>query len=249
VCARGIATLSARSDSVANMATATFKDFCIDTFHADERLGRFWAQALGLRFEPDDDAGSLVGDEPAQRVWMNVVPEPKTAKHRVHIDVNAASTDELIALGATMLEPAEEFDRPWSVMADPEGGEFCAFIRTPDRLAAYRMHELVVDAVDAHAITQWWADVFGCEIDGRPDKGWWWLLDVPGLPFDGWDFVPVPEPKTVKNRIHWDILVDSVDELVTAGATLLRPRDDEVGWNVMADPEGNEFCAFVRTAR
>jgi hypothetical protein len=227
------------------MPKATYKDLCIDS-SGDERLGRFWAAALGLRFESDDAAGTLVGDIPEQRIWMNVVPESKAVKHRAHIDVHAASTDDLVALGATMLEPAAEFDRPWSVMLDPEGGEFCAFVRTPDKLPDYRFHEIVVDAVDARAIAQWWADAFGCGIDGREDHDWWWLLDVPGLPFDGWDFVPVPEPKTVKNRIHWDVWVDSVDDLTSAGATVLRLPDDEVRWTVLADPEGNEFCAFTR---
>jgi hypothetical protein len=61
-----------------------------------------------------------------------------------------------------------------------------------------------------------------------------------------WVFQRVPEPKTVKNRVHWDVtLVDTtIDGLVAAGATLLRPKDDEIHWWVMADPEGNEFCAF-----
>ena len=58
-------------------------------------------------------------------------------------------------------------------------------------------------------------------------------------------FVPVPEPKTVKNRIHWDVDTADVGQLVAAGATVLRERDDEIGWTVLADPEGNEFCAFT----
>lgn len=61
-----------------------------------------------------------------------------------------------------------------------------------------------------------------------------------------WVFTPVPEPKTVKNRVHWDVLLDdaTVDDLVAAGATVLRRPDDEIDWTVLADPEGNEFCAF-----
>ncbi|MBA3232362.1 MAG: VOC family protein [Propionibacteriales bacterium] len=59
-------------------------------------MGRFWADALGLRFEPDGQAGTLSGDDPTCRVWMNVVPEPKTAKHRVHLDVHALSIDALV---------------------------------------------------------------------------------------------------------------------------------------------------------
>ena len=59
-------------------------------------------------------------------------------------------------------------------------------------------------------------------------------------------FCEVPEPKTVKNRVHWDVrLVDTtIEGLLDAGASLLRPKDDEIQWWVMADPEGNEFCAF-----
>jgi predicted enzyme related to lactoylglutathione lyase len=44
------------------------------------------------------------------------------------------------------------------------------------------------------------------------------------------------------------VLVDSVDVLVVAGATLLREPTDKERWSVMADPEGNEFCAFVAGA-
>ena len=52
----------------------------------------------------------------------------------------------------------------------------------------------------------------------------------------------MPEPKTVKNRIHWDVQTDDLALLTDAGATVLEtlPR-----WTVMADPEGNEFCAFL----
>ena len=53
----------------------------------------------------------------------------------------------------------------------------------------------------------------------------------------------MPEPRTVKNRIHWDVL-GSVDSLQAAGAMVLRRPDEDTGWTVMADPDGNEFCAF-----
>ena len=57
--------------------------------------------------------------------------------------------------------------------------------------------------------------------------------------------VKVPEPKTVKNRIHWDVDVDDVQRLLDHGATLLREPDDDISWHVLTDPEGNEFCAFM----
>jgi hypothetical protein len=66
------------------------------------------------------------------------------------------------------------------------------------------------------------------------------------MPADSMDFADVPEPKTVKNRIHWDVTVPDMAPLVAAGATVLRKPDDEVRWYVLADPEGNEFCAFTQ---
>jgi len=68
---------------------------------------------------------------------------------------------------------------------------------------------------------------------------------VPGMPILTMDFVPVPEPKTVKNRIHWDVTVPGVAPLVEAGAAVLREPGGDIRWYVLADPEGNEFCAFT----
>ncbi len=229
------------------MAIARYKDLCIDTT-GGEALGGFWAGALGLSFEADGEAGVLAGETPEHKVWMNVVPEAKTVKHRVHIDVHAGSVDELVELGAEVREPAAEYDRPWTVLVDPEGGEFCAFVREPDKLPAYRLYELVVDSAEPREIAQWWADVFGAELGGDEGKGWWWLENIPGAPFEGMTFVSVPEPRTVKNRIHWDVTVTLADDLVNAGARLLREPDDEISWHVFADPEGNEFCAFTPAA-
>ncbi len=77
------------------------------------------------------------------------------------------------------------------------------------------------------------------------DRGYSYVDRVPGAPYDSLDFAPVPEPKTVKNRIHLDVTTADVDALVAAGATVLRAKDDQIGWTVMADPDGNEFCAFT----
>jgi Glyoxalase-like domain len=225
------------------MSVARYKDLCIDTV-GGAQLGEFWAGALGLRFESVGSAGVLVGELDEQRVWMNVVPEAKTVKHRVHIDVHTQSVGDLVALGARVLEPAADFDRPWTVLADPEDGEFCAFERAPAALPDYRLYELVVDSADPREIAAWWGDVLGAHIDGD-EAGEWSLGSIPGAPFEAMVFDTVPEPKTAKNRIHWDVTVRAPDDLVNVGATLVRPRDDEIFWHVFADPEGNEFCAFV----
>ncbi len=227
------------------MALATFKDLCLDAADA-ERLGTFWAGALGLelRAAGEDSNGDvlLVGPTPQHTVWVNQVPEPKTAKHRMHLDVNVGSVDELTRLGATVVD-AETFR--WTLLADPEGGELCAFVREGE--IEQRLYEIVVasgDSVQAcHRIAAWWAEVLGARL--VDDDGYSYIEDVPGAPYGSIDFVPVPEPKTAKNRVHLDVLTPDLDALVAAGATVLRPQDDEISWTVLADPDGNEFCAFV----
>jgi hypothetical protein len=220
-------------------AVAMFKDLCLDT--TDPRLiAPFWASALGLSLEYQDNGDAVLrGSEPAQTLWINTVPEPKTVKNRVHLDLNTVSIEALEALGATVA-PVQDDDDPWTVMLDPGGNELCGFVREPDKVPAYKVRELAIDAVDAGAIGRWWADVFGVELRQLEGKPWRWLQDVPGLPFDAWVFGPVPEPKTVKNRMHWDLTGDVAD-FEARGATVLweMPR-----WTVLADPEGNEFCVF-----
>ena len=125
-------------------------------------------------------------------------------------------------------------------MADPEGGEFDAFLRS--EVPAERLHGLEVDCADAEAQARWWAGVYGVGV--TENDGWYTLEGVPGMPIRAMDFAAVPEPKTAKNRIHWDVTVASVSPLVEAGATVLREPGGDIRWHVLADPEGNEFCAF-----
>ncbi|CAN5282805.1 VOC family protein [soil metagenome] len=225
---------------------ARWYELCMDTLENGPQLGRFWASVIGgeLRTEAGDSVGDVVVPElEGGDIAMCLVPEAKSVKHRVHLDVYAATIGELEQLGATVLLPASESGFGWTVMADPEGGEFCAFFRPAAELPAYRLHGLGVDCADPERLARWWADRFGCGVLDNDGEGWFTLEDVPGMPITTMDFAPVPEPKTVKNRIHWDVRGLRVD-LESAGATLLRERDDEISWDVMADPEGNEFCVF-----
>lgn len=223
------------------MAVARFKDLCLDA-NTPSRLGEFWAAVLDLAWEPDDTGeGRLVGSSDRHTIWVNQVPEAKSVKHRVHFDVYAERLADLEALGATVAL-AEGGGRRWTVMADPEGGEFCAFLR--DELPAARFYALVVDSVDPAAQARWWAEVFGASVVDD-ERGFSSTVDVPGLPVAALDFIPVPEPKSVKNRIHWDVDVAAVPPLLDLGAVMVRPRGADLAWDVLADPEGNEFCVFV----
>lgn len=217
----------------------SFKDLCIDATNPEVQA-RFWAAALGLRAELTGGDFRLVGEAPEQTLWVNKVPEPRSVKQRVHIDVHVAAVSDLIKLGAIIVDEAQ----PWTVLADPEGGELCAFVRDPDALPDYRIYEVVVDAADPVTIASWWADRYNADVCHDQDRGFSWIDEVSGMPWP-MVFQSVPEPKTVKNRIHWDVWGETATFLA-AGATLLRSHDDEIGWDVLADPEGNEFCVFTR---
>ena len=198
---------------------------------------------LGLELHRQEGGDTyLTGPTPQHTIWVNRVPEPKTVKHRVHLDVNAGSVAELEALGATVLD-AESFR--WVLMADPEGGELCVFLR--EGPITQRLYEIVVDTGDspeeAHRLAAWWAEVLGGRLVDT-ERGFSYVDRVPGAPYDSLDFIPVPEPKTVKNRVHLDVTTADLDALVAAGATVLRAQDADLGWTVLADPAGNEFCAF-----
>jgi hypothetical protein len=225
------------------MSLATFKDLCLDADDAAV-LGEFWAGALGLELHHQDNGDTyLTGPTSGHTIWVNQVPERKTAKHRMHFDVNTGSVDELVRLGATVVD-ADSF--AWILMVDPEGGEFCAFVR--EGPVTRRLYELGVDTGDSPEhplrIAAWWADLLGAHaVDSG--RGFAYVEDIPGAPFETIDFAPVPEPKTVKNRVHLDVTTPDLDALVAAGAVVLRPQDDEVSWTVLADPDGNEFCAFT----
>ena len=83
-------------------------------------------------FTVDTDP-TVVIDPPAAgpTIWFNYVPEQKTSKNRVHLDLNLNSVedvDRLIELGARILRSSDEVpDEGWFIMVDPEGNEFCAF--------------------------------------------------------------------------------------------------------------------------
>src|SRR5699024_5274223 len=156
----------------------------------------------------------LTGPAPQSTVWLARVPEPVTVKQRVHLDLHVADVGDLLDLGAT---PLDVDSYRWKVLRDPEGGELCAFPR--DEVPARRLYAVVVDWADAAALAQWWAGVVGGTWEHDEEHGWAAVEEVPGAPFDYLVFVPVPEPKTVKNRVHWDVDVSDLALLTAHGAT------------------------------
>ena len=130
------------------------------------------------------------------------------------------------------------------MLADPEGNQFCVF--APREGTRPGPFELVVDSADPVRQATWWAGVVGGTVE-TTEEGYASVVGAAGFPWDHWVFDPVPERKRVKNRVHWDVDLTGPDAtaLIAAGATLLREPTADANWWVLADPEGNEFCAFA----
>jgi hypothetical protein len=118
---------------------------------------------------------------------------------------------------------------------------------------AARLTEIVVDSHDPRALARWWGEVLGWPVVDE-DRGFSWISesgDETTRPLIV--FVLVPETKTVKNRVHFDVNPsgadrdDELERLLALGATRadIGQSDDEP-WVVLADPEGNEFCLLGR---
>jgi Glyoxalase-like domain len=231
------------------MHSASFKDLCMDAGDA-LALGRFWASVLGATFSDQGDGSARVDPPPgrpaAERVWVDPVPEPRTVKTRVHVDLRLPGGDPaaLVQAGASVVR--ELGADPWWVLADPEGNEFCAFPQRPDEPRPAGVFELCVDCRDALAQATWWAGVVGGKVERSAKGAFAWIEAAAGFPWQYWVFNEVPEPKAAKNRAHWDVDLTGSQpgDLVNAGAVVLREPDDDRVWWVLADPEGNEFCAF-----
>jgi hypothetical protein len=112
-----------------------------------------------------------------------------------------------------------------------------------------RWYTVVVDAADPARLARWWAEVLGYQVVYEAPDEVVIVKDEHTSP--GLIFVPVPEPKSVKNRLHIDLNPDDqaaeVERLLGLGATRVDVGQGERPWVVLADVEGNEFC--VLTAR
>lgn len=114
-----------------------------------------------------------------------------------------------------------------------------------------RLGWIQIDCADPEHLATFWSHVLGVEIDspplGNPPH---YIGLVPATPLEPVvTFQRVPEPKSTKNRLHFDIAVDEVDAATRhieslGGRRLPSPDFSEYGfhWRVMEDPEGNEFC-------
>lgn len=108
--------------------------------------------------------------------------------------------------------------------------------------------EIGFDAHDTAAQAAWWSQALGWPAEPAEDDGEW-LLRAPAGEGPDWLFLPVPEGKSVKNRIHFDFTPDDqaaeVHRLLALGARHADIGQGDQTWVVLADPEGNEFCVLA----
>lgn len=114
------------------------------------------------------------------------------------------------------------------------------------------IRHITIDCSDVEVVGRFWADALGY-VDDPEDPNLpgdrEWLVLPPDGSGPGLLLVPVPEAKSVKNRLHLDLQPAQgrdaeVERLQGLGAKVVADhrRDDGGGFVVMADPEGNEFC-------
>ena len=113
--------------------------------------------------------------------------------------------------------------------------------------------EIVIDCRAPRLVADFWAAVLGWTVVDD-ERGFCWASSTGDLAPPILVFVPVPETKSTKNRVHLDVNPTGVDQdeeldrLLALGATPVDVGQSNVPWVVLADPEGNEFCLLARRA-
>jgi len=227
----------------------------------DSALGGFWAAALGWAVSSEEPGvtnlepeGFVYPDPVAVCIDLVTSAEPKTGKNRVHIDLattSAAHQAELVArlteLGATPADVGQG-DVAWTVMADPEGNEFCVLDSLYEDTGP--IATVVVDCADPRAMASFWGQATDWIVHKVTDHSAV-LRSAKGVgPY--LQFLRTPDVKTGWNRVHLDVRPYPGDDaaaeaarLERLGATAIDLGRGDIPWRVFADPEGNEFCLLA----
>jgi Glyoxalase-like domain len=227
------------------------------------RLAKFWADALGWEVaseEPDEvvvcPSGYSYPGPVALPLVFVPVPEQKSAKNRVHLDLTSTSPSQqatevarLQDLGAV---PADigQGEVPWVVLADPEGNEFCVLDPRPRYQSTGPVAAIVIDCADPEALAEFWRGAAGWLVHSIDEE--FASLRSPSGTGPYLELLRAPGSKTVKNRLHPDVAPPADEDhlaearlLVEFGAVPLDIGQGDVPWVVLADPEGNELCVLT----
>lgn len=215
-----------------------------------QRLGYFWATALGAR--PMTDTSRLFearldfGPELFLDLCLPRVAPTTAASARLHLGLDSGSgqaktVDRLMALGAVRRDIGQT-ELGGIALADPEGNTFLVLPDTAHDAGADPIISLQLDSADPGRDAAFWGAITGGQavvgagsaIRPLPGRGPWLGLCAE------------PEGKSGKNVLHLDVRaepneVDAVGHAVSLGAAVVSDAQS-LPWAVMTDPSGNEFC-------
>jgi hypothetical protein len=215
-------------------------------------LARFWSGVLGSEMTEDPEAALMPGDT-GFRIRFVHTAEQKSGPNQIHFDLTSASLEDQqrtvsrsLELGARHIDIGQRPEEGHVVLADPEGNEFC--VTEPGNTFLAGCGSIGALSCDgSREVGHFWSEALGWPLVWDQDQETA-IRSPGGGPKITWGGPPLM-PKTGKDRLHLDVAPPAggdqsaeVERLVSLGATRIDIGQGEVGWVVMADPGGHEFC-------
>jgi hypothetical protein len=222
-------------------------------------LATFWAGVLGREAVPAVSGGrSLVPTRENEfRIHFQPSDEPRRGRNQMHFDLTSASPEQqqetvarALELGGSHLDVGQRPEEGHVVLADPEGNEFCV-LPAGNRFTEGCGTIGALSCGGTRAVGLFWSAALGWPLVWDQDEET--AIQSPhGGTKISWGGPPL-EPKLGKGRFHLDLvpradtdLEAEVARLTGLGAARADIGQGDVGWVVMTDPDGNEFCVLPR---
>jgi hypothetical protein len=226
------------------------------------RVARFWAGVLSWEIADDPLAGValLPSDDTSFRFRFVASHEKPAGPELVHFHLTSTSLQDqqrtvarLLGLGARHIDLGQRPEEGHVVLADPEGSLLCV-IEPGNRFLADCGFFAEASCEGSQGVGYFWSEALGWPLVWDQNQETAIRAPDGGGPKISWGGPPLT-PKTGKNRVHFDLAVPAggdqqaeVERLVSLGATRVDIGQGEVSWEVMADPDGHEFCVFASVA-
>jgi len=234
-------------------------------------LGRWWARALGwsVTHQSADEVDVAPDDAGPGDLELVFVPvqATKVGHNQVHLDLSSASVGDqqrtvetLVSAGARRMDVGQSADALFTVLADPEGNEFCVLEPREAYVDTGPIAAIILNTDDPVASVRFWTQASGWEVVEIPQADVGLRAPGGGGPFLELNASPgsgiTPRPK---DRVHLDVAPFADDDqaaetaaLVAAGARTIDvgqlkadgTRPAAVTWDVLVAPDGHEFCVL-----